>query len=296
MHVRMTLEPAVVLGFVGIKVIEDDVDGGVGMGGDDIIHEVEELDAPPALLVRGRHLAGGYFEGGEQRRGTVALVIVAMSDQRSTVRKLQVSLRPLQRLDRGLFVDADDDSVLGWRHVKPDHVGSLGDELGIVALAPGFAPGKVDLSRTQEAPDMLDIDITQCGSQQRPGPAGIAFGRHLIQQRQDAFVRLRRILRRRTNASCRCWIKCRPKAMPAGPGRCWLPHWVMSMSSISGASCVRERSTLPGANPGARATIPSSSPRLPTWSGFTWRHPRTLSSSASTKSPRYRRWSGRRDT
>lgn len=84
----MTLEPAVVVGFVGIKVIEDDVDGGVGMGGDDIIHEVEELDAPPALLVRGRHLAGGYFEGGEQRRGTVALVIVAMSGQRSTVRKL----------------------------------------------------------------------------------------------------------------------------------------------------------------------------------------------------------------
>jgi len=191
----MTLEPAVVLGFVGIKVIEDDVDGGVGMRGDDIIHEVEELDAPPALLVRGRYLAGGYFEGGEQRRGTVALVIVAMSGQRSTVRELQVSLRPLQRLDRGLFVDADDDSVLGWRHVKPDHVGSLGDELGIVALAPGFAPGKVDLPRTQEAPDMLDIDITQCGSQQRPGPAGIAVGRPLIQQRQDAFVRLRRILR-----------------------------------------------------------------------------------------------------
>jgi hypothetical protein len=51
------------------------------MRGDDIIHEVEELDAPPALLVRGRHLAGGYFEGGEQRRGTVALVIMAMWSQ-----------------------------------------------------------------------------------------------------------------------------------------------------------------------------------------------------------------------
>jgi hypothetical protein len=64
--------------------------------------------------------------------------------------KSRNSLRPLQRLDRGLFVDADDDGVLGRRHVERDHVGSLGDELGIVALAPGFAPGKVDLLRTQE--------------------------------------------------------------------------------------------------------------------------------------------------
>jgi hypothetical protein len=87
MHVRMTLEPAVVLGLVGIEVVEDDMDGRVRMSGDDIIHEVEELDGPPALLVRGRHLASGYFEGGEQRRGAVAFVIVAMSGQRSTVRK-----------------------------------------------------------------------------------------------------------------------------------------------------------------------------------------------------------------
>jgi hypothetical protein len=43
MHVRMTLEPAVVLGLVGIEVVEDDMDGRVRMSGDDIIHEVEEL-------------------------------------------------------------------------------------------------------------------------------------------------------------------------------------------------------------------------------------------------------------
>jgi hypothetical protein len=89
-----------------------------------------------------------------------------------------------------------------------------------------------------------------------------------------------------------CRIKCRPRVMPAERGHCWLLRWAMSMSmsSISGASCVRRRSTLPGANPSARATIPSSSPRLPTWSGYIWRRPRTPSSSASTKSPRSRRW------
>ena len=68
----MMLEPAVILGFVGVEVVEDYVDGRVGMSGDDIVHEVEELDAPSALLVSGHHFAGGHLEGSKQRRGPVA--------------------------------------------------------------------------------------------------------------------------------------------------------------------------------------------------------------------------------
>ena len=130
-------------------------------GGDDVVHEVEELDAPSARLVSRRHLAGGHLEGGEQRRGAVALVVVAMAGHRPAVRQLQVALRPLQRLDRGLLVDTDDDGVLRRRHVEPDHVGGLGDELRIVALAPGFAPGQVDLLGAQEAPDILHVDVAE---------------------------------------------------------------------------------------------------------------------------------------
>ena len=33
------------------------------------------------------------------------------------------------------------------RHVEPDDVGGLGGKCGIIALAPGFPPGKVDLVR-----------------------------------------------------------------------------------------------------------------------------------------------------
>jgi hypothetical protein len=111
------------------------------------------------------------------------------------VRKLQISLGTLQRLDRGLLIDADDDRVLGRRHVQADHVGGLGGELRFVALAPGFAPGEVDLLGAQEAPDILDIDIAEPRGQQRSGPAGVALGRPLVQQRQDPFTRLRRVLR-----------------------------------------------------------------------------------------------------
>ena len=195
MNVRVAPEPTIVPGLVGVEIVEDDVDGRVRVSGDDIVHEIEELDAPPPRLVRGGDLAGRYLEGGKQGGGAVALVIVAMAGQRPAVRELEIALRSLQRLDRGLLVDTDDDRVLGRRHIEPDHVGGLGYELGIVALTPKFAPGEVDLLRAQQAPDMLDIDIAERGRQQRPCPAGIALGRRLIQQRQDALVRLCRVLR-----------------------------------------------------------------------------------------------------
>src|SRR5262245_37991444 len=62
------------------------------------------------------------------------------------------------------------------------------------------------------------------------------------------------------------------------------------MSSRCGASCGSRRSIWPGTSPGARAMIPSSSPRRPRWSGSIWHRPRTRSSSASMRSPRSRPW------
>ena len=56
-----------------------------------------------------------------------------------------------------------------------------------------------------------------------------------------------------------------------------------SMCNMSGASFAPRRSTSPDANPGARATILSSSPRPPMWSGSIWRRPRKRSSFVSTK-------------
>jgi hypothetical protein len=47
----VTLAPPVILGLVGVQVVEDDVDRGIWIGGDDVVHEDEELDAPPALPV-----------------------------------------------------------------------------------------------------------------------------------------------------------------------------------------------------------------------------------------------------
>ena len=82
MNVRVAPEPTIVPGLVGVEIVEDDVDGRVRVSGDDIVHEIEELDAPPPRLVRGGDLAGRYLEGGKQGGGAVALVIVAMAGQR----------------------------------------------------------------------------------------------------------------------------------------------------------------------------------------------------------------------
>src|SRR5258708_15583406 len=175
------------------------MDGGVRPNSDDVVHEVEEFDAAPALLVSRRHLAGGHLEGGKQCRGAIALVIVTMTAQCTAVRELQITLRTLQRLDRGLFVDADDNRVLGRRHVEPDYVGGLGYERGILALAPGFASGEVDLLGAQEAPDILDIDIAERRGQERPRPAAISLRRRLIPQHHNAPAHLRPVLQRGTS-------------------------------------------------------------------------------------------------
>ena len=112
--------------------------------------------------------------------------VEAVAGQRPAVGQLQIALRALQRLDRGLLVDADHDRVFRRRQVQADHIGGLGGKVGVVALAPGLAPGEVDLLCPQDAPDLLLVHIAEFSRQQRPGPAPIALGRRPVQQRQDA--------------------------------------------------------------------------------------------------------------
>ena len=67
------------------------------------------------------------------------LVTVALPAERAAIGKLQIALCPLQRLDRGLFVDTVHDGVLRRRQIEPDDLGGLGGEIGIIAFAPRLA-------------------------------------------------------------------------------------------------------------------------------------------------------------
>jgi hypothetical protein len=111
------------------------------------------------MLVGAPHLAGGHVECGEQGRRAVPLLVVVLASQRPAIGQLQITLRPLQRLDRRLFIDTGDDRIMRRGQVQADNIGSLGHELRVLALALGFTA-----LRSQEMPDLLFMNTYQSRS------------------------------------------------------------------------------------------------------------------------------------
>src|SRR5262245_23846968 len=75
MHVGISLEPAVVLGLMGIEVVENDMEGGITIDSDDVVHEVEKLNAAATPFVSDSDLSGGNLEGSKQGRSAVTRVV-----------------------------------------------------------------------------------------------------------------------------------------------------------------------------------------------------------------------------
>ena len=53
MYMGVSLQPAVVFGFVRVQVVQHDMDLAVRVGLDDLIHEIQELATAAPLLVSG---------------------------------------------------------------------------------------------------------------------------------------------------------------------------------------------------------------------------------------------------
>src|SRR5262245_9740330 len=235
LDIGMALEPAVVLGLMGVEIVEDDVEVLALIGGHEIVHEVEKFGAAPAIFMGCGDLTGRYLEGGKQRRGAVTLVVVALAAQRPPAGQFEIALGALQRLDRGLLIDANDDRVVRRRHIEPDNISRLGDEVRIAALAPGFAARKVNLLLAQNPPDMLLMHIAQMCRNQRAGPARVSVRRRFVQDFENAFVGLRRVAR------CLAWpwLVLEPlKAMigKAVPRASWLNQVEIWFSILEGRS------------------------------------------------------------
>ena len=98
-------------------------------------------------------------------------------------------MRPLQGLDRRLFVDTENNRLGRRIDIEADHISGFRHKLRVIALAPGLAGDKIDIVLAQEAPDILNVNVAQCLGQQRTRPSGIARRRRLIQKRQNALVR-----------------------------------------------------------------------------------------------------------
>jgi hypothetical protein len=166
-----------------------EVDGWVLLQPTIAFHEAEELDTAPALGMLGNDLSGGDVGRGKQRRGAMPLVIMALAGQGASVRELQIALRPLQRLDRRLLIDAENHRLGRRVDIKTDHVGRFGRERRIIALAPGLARRQIDMVLAQKPPNILNINVLQCFASQQTRPARVARGRWLFQKRQNPPVR-----------------------------------------------------------------------------------------------------------
>ena len=103
-------------------------------------------------------------------------------------------MHTFQCLDRWLFVDTKNNR-LGRHIIQVDHVDGFRHEGGGVALAPGFAGGKVDLVLTQKPPDILNVNVAQRLRHQRARPPRMARPRWPIQNRQNALIRRRTVER-----------------------------------------------------------------------------------------------------
>ena len=128
-------------------------------------------------------LPGGDFERCEQSRGAMPLVVVAVPGQGASVRQLQIPLRPLQGLDRRLFVDTENNRFgrADRRKGRP-HRRLSPRTRGRCSRTKNWG-SKVNIVLAQEAPDILNINVAQGLGQQRTtlvaiNPAELPTFRH----------------------------------------------------------------------------------------------------------------------
>ncbi|MCA1458894.1 H-NS histone family protein [Bradyrhizobium sp. BRP22] len=85
------------------------------------------------------------------------LVIVPLAGEGAAIGQLQITLRALQSLDRGLLVQAQHNGLRGRGDVEANNIGGFGRKVRVGALAPGLASREVNLVAAQEPPDILDV-------------------------------------------------------------------------------------------------------------------------------------------
>jgi len=100
MDIGMTLQPAVVLGLVGIKVIENDMNFSVvAVRIDDAIHEIQELPSSSPFVVASLDQASRGFQSGKKCGGAVSFVFMSKARNGSYRWVIGCSLEPAPKLE-----------------------------------------------------------------------------------------------------------------------------------------------------------------------------------------------------
>src|SRR5258708_503306 len=139
-------------GLMGGVIVPDEMNlkslGDIGL---DLREELSKLARPMTAITLSDHVARRDVEGSKERGCAMALVVMAAPGNLAGSHR-QHGLAAIQRLDLAFLVDAEHDRMLGWRHVEPDDIAHLGDEIGIGRKLEAFHPVRL---QAEGAPDAL---------------------------------------------------------------------------------------------------------------------------------------------
>jgi hypothetical protein len=103
----------------------------------DVAQETQELLMPMSQLALGEDLAVGDVEGCEERRRTVANVVLRDAFDVAQSQRQQ-RLRALERLDLALFIDTQHQRIVRWMQIQAGHITHLLNENGSVESLKDF--------------------------------------------------------------------------------------------------------------------------------------------------------------
>jgi hypothetical protein len=130
------------------------------------------------------------IERGEESGCTVAFIVVGHGSRAALLHR-QTGLGAVQRLDLAFFIEAEDQRVLGWVEIKPDHIFELLDEAGSVGEFEGLDQMGLEAVGVPQAlhrgfadPATLDHRATTPMGEMSRGPQGFVHNLRLLGARQ----------------------------------------------------------------------------------------------------------------
>src|SRR5215207_9401511 len=151
----------------------------------DLVEELAKLNRAMAPVELANHLASLSVQGGEQRSGAVALVVMSPAFRLSRAHR-QNWLRAIQSLNLRFLVNTQHQRLIRGSHVKPDDVPHFVDEQGILGKFEALAAVR---RQSESSPHPMDTTTTQSTSrsQRARAPVRSILRRGLQGHRQHSF-------------------------------------------------------------------------------------------------------------
>lgn len=173
-----------------------------GVVTNDLVHEIEKLNSPPAIVVTRAHHSGCYVNCGEQGSCALPFVFVTEPGDCAAIGQLKVALGALKRLNVRFLVHRDHNGIIRRSHIESHNIGGLADKLRIGADTPTVLPPQGNPSLAQRTPAVILRRIARRRGKQAASLGSITRWRFLVELVEDTLHRPL-IIHRRSSASQR---------------------------------------------------------------------------------------------